>query len=239
MATLGKRKDLEAYALQSDEPIFVKNLENVQGDERDVVLFSVGYGPDKNGSVSMNFGPLNQQGGERRLNVAVSRARYEMLVFSSMTSKDIDLKRSKAKGVEGLKLFLEFAERGTIPAQNKQEGNRKSELVASLACELRHHGYEVRTFVGRSAFRIDIAVLDSSNPEHYLLGILCDGLGYYQTQTTQDRELVQPSVLTALGWEIMRLWSLDWYQDKERVVAGIIERLEWTKSTRAAQNSRS
>lgn len=239
MATLGKRKDLEAYALQSDEPIFVKNLENVQGDERDVVLFSVGYGPDKNGNVSMNFGPLNQQGGERRLNVAVSRARYEMLVFSSMTSKDIDLKRSKAKGVEGLKLFLEFAERGTIPAQSKQEGNRKSELVASLACELRHHGYEVCTFVGRSAFRIDIAVLDPGNPEHYLLGILCDGLGYYQTQTTQDRELVQPSVLTALGWEIMRLWALDWYHDKERVIAGIIERLEWTKSTRAAQKNRS
>lgn len=226
MVSLGKRKDLEAYALQSEEPIFVKNLENVQGDERDVVLFSVGYGPDKNGNISMNFGPLNQQGGERRLNVAVSRARYEMLVFSSMTSKDIDLKRTKAKGVEGLKLFLEFAERGVVPTHLGQEDGRKSQLVADLAFELSKRGYEVRTSVGRSAFKVDIAVVDPSNPERYELGILCDGVSYFETLTTQDREVVQPSVLSMLGWEIMRLWSIDWYHDKDRTLSTIIQRLE-------------
>lgn len=97
---LNKYPELEEKAFQSNEPIFIKNLENVQGDERDIILFSIGYGPDRNGNVSMNFGPLNNQGGERRLNVAVSRARYEMIIFSTLRSEQIDLKRTKSKGVK-------------------------------------------------------------------------------------------------------------------------------------------
>ena len=114
MEELAKKPELEALALQSEEPIFIKNLENVQGDERDVILFSVGYGPDKDGNVSMNFGPLNNRGGERRLNVAVSRARYEMMVFSTLRAEQIDLRRSQALGVEGLQKFLKYAETGTL-----------------------------------------------------------------------------------------------------------------------------
>ena len=103
---LNKYPELEEKAFQSNEPIFIKNLENVQGDERDIILFSIGYGPDRNGNVSMNFGPLNNQGGERRLNVAVSRARYEMIIFSTLRSEQIDLKRTKSKGVNPVIDFI-------------------------------------------------------------------------------------------------------------------------------------
>lgn len=211
--------------MQGDEPIFIKNLENVQGDERDIILFSVGYGPDKEGRVSMNFGPLNQQGGERRLNVAVTRARYEMVVFSALKSEDVDLKRTKAKGVEGLKLFLEFAERGVLSRHAEAVVTQTSEMLSALAEALRQRGYRVDTDLGRSGFKINLAVLDPREEGRYLLGILCDGAGYYQTPTTQDRELVQPAVLGALGWELMRLWSVDWFVDPERVLNRILDRL--------------
>lgn len=224
-SALSKRRELEGYALQGDEPIFIKNLENVQGDERDVILFSVGYGPDKEGRVSMNFGPLNQQGGERRLNVAVTRARYEMVVFSALKSEDVDLKRTKAKGVEGLKLFLEFAERGVLSRHAEAVVTQTSEMLSALAEALRQRGYRVDTDLGRSGFKVNLAVLDPREEGRYLLGILCDGAGYYQTPTTQDRELVQPAVLGALGWELMRLWSVDWFVDPERVLNRILDRL--------------
>lgn len=226
MSALSKRQDLETYALQGDEPVFVKNLENVQGDERDVILFSVGYGPDKEGRVSMNFGPLNLQGGERRLNVAVSRARYEMLVFSALRSEHIDLKRTQAKGVEGLKLFLEFAERGILPNRGGHTTEKSQEIVASLVEKLNEYGYKVHTAVGRSGFRVDIAVLDPQDSSRYILGILCDGPSYYQTKTVQDREVVQPTVLRLLGWQLMRLWTVDWYLNKERLIKSVVDQLE-------------
>jgi very-short-patch-repair endonuclease len=207
--------------------LFIKNLENVQGDERDVILFSVGYGPDKSGNVSMNFGPLNNDGGERRLNVAVSRSRYEMIVYSTMRADQIDLKRSSAKGVEGLKRFLEFAANGTmnIP-QSAISTAEESKLVNLVAKELEEHGYQVQTNVGRSNFKIDIAVVDPDDEQNYMLGILCDGKNYYETKTTRDREIVQPNVLNSLKWEVMRVWSVDWYENKEKVVSRILERIE-------------
>jgi very-short-patch-repair endonuclease len=224
---LAKQPELEAKAFQSEEPLFIKNLENVQGDERDVILFSVGYGPDKSGNVSMNFGPLNNDGGERRLNVAVSRSRYEMIVYSTMRADQIDLKRSSAKGVEGLKRFLEFAANGTmnIP-QSAISTAEESKLVNLVAKELEEHGYQVQTNVGRSNFKIDIAVVDPDDEQNYMLGILCDGKNYYETKTTRDREIVQPNVLNSLKWEVMRVWSVDWYENKEKVVSRILERIE-------------
>ena len=224
---LAKHPDLEAKAFQSEEPLFIKNLENVQGDERDVILFSVGYGPDKSGNVSMNFGPLNNDGGERRLNVAVSRSRYEMIVYSTMRAEQIDLKRSSAKGVEGLKRFLEFAANGTmnIP-QSAVASKEENKLVNIVARQLEEHGYQVQTNVGRSNFKIDIAVVDPDDERNYMLGILCDGKNYYETKTTRDREIVQPNVLNSLKWEVMRVWSVDWYENKEKVMSRILERIE-------------
>lgn len=224
--TLDKNKDLQDAASSMYEPIFIKNLENVQGDERDVILFSIGYGPDKDGKISMNFGPLNNAGGERRLNVAVSRARQEMYIFSTLKSADIDLRRSKARGVEGLKHFLQYAETQTLPSNSQTCTTKNHSVIAEqIASELQKRGYKVATNVGRSQFRVDVAVEDDKTPGTYTLGILLDGEGYRDTHTTRDREVVQPSVLNSLKWKIMRVWSVDWFNNKERVINRIIEKL--------------
>ena len=216
-------RQLADWADAMYEPIFVKNLENVQGDERDVILFSVGYGPDKDGNVSMNFGPLNNAGGERRLNVAVSRARCEMMVFSTMHSSQIDLRRSKAKGVEGLKHFLEYAEFHTLATIERKEEERPVTGVADEIAEaLRERGYDVELGVGRSRFKVDLAVASRNNDSKYCLGILLDGETYRDTQTTRDREIVQPGVLQGLAWRVMRVWSVDWLNNPER----LLERIE-------------
>ena len=224
---LDKNKSLQEAAARMYEPIFVKNLENVQGDERDVILFSIGYGPDKDGRVSMNFGPLNIAGGERRLNVAVSRARQEMYIFSTLKSSDIDLRRSKARGVEGLKHFLQYAESQSLPLTSQTCSMHRHSVIADrIASALQAHGYTAATDVGRSQFRVDVAAGDKKTPGVYRLGILLDGESYRDTPTARDREVVQPSVLHALGWKIMRVWSIDWINNRERVINRIIEKLD-------------
>lgn len=224
---LDSSKALREAADNMYEPIFVKNLENVQGDERDIILFSIGYGPDKNGKVSMNFGPLNNKGGERRLNVAVSRSRQEMMVFSTLRSAHIDLRRSNAKGVEGLKHFLEYAEQQIlVQSENSIAGNNDIVIANQIANALTERGYIAEVAVGRSKFKVDVAIGSKSQPEVYQLGILLDGNGYHNTQTTRDREIVQPSVLSNLHWQVMRVWSVDWFNNRERVINRIIEHLE-------------
>ena len=224
---LAKHPELEDKAYNRDEPIFIKNLENVQGDERDVILFSVGYGPDKEGKVSMNFGPLNNSGGERRLNVAVSRSRYEMYVYSSLNPEDIDLKRSSAKGVEGLKKFLEFARNSTLPQQQTENNKQSEDTVACLiAKELQNHGYQTVFNVGRSDFKVNLAVCDKSGSGKYVLAILTDGEIYRKTKTVEDRQTVQTGCLKRLGWEVMRIWTVDWYRNKDAVIKRILDKLE-------------
>lgn len=223
---LERNRFLQEAASSMYEPIFVKNLENVQGDERDVILFSIGYGPDKNGKVSMNFGPLNNVGGERRLNVAVSRARQEMYIFSTLKSSDIDMRRSKAKGVEGLKHFLQYAETQSLPiSSGRRTAHDHSVITDLIAAELRSRGYNVVTDLGRSQFRIDVAVEDNARPGSFMLGILIDGETYRKTPTMRDREVVQPAMLKSLGWKVMRIWSVDWFNNPERVINRILERL--------------
>ena len=254
MDTLAGHPDLEAKAFQAEEPIFVKNLENVQGDERDVILFSVGYGPDKDGNVSMNFGPLNNRGGERRLNVAVSRARYEMKVFSTLRAEQIDLKRSTAKGVEGLKKFLKYAEGNALTYNPSGDASLQETATAqplpsltggvgggfplpsSLASALRDLGYETTTGVGRSQFKVDVAVVDPKDQDRYLLGILVDSHARAETKIARDRELTQPSVLQGLGWKVLRVWSVDWMQNRQRVLQGIVQALETEDSNSVADS---
>lgn len=223
-----KNSELDELATQCAEPLFVKNLENVQGDERDVILFSVGYGPDANGSVSMNFGPLNQVGGERRLNVAVSRARYEMKVFSTLTADMIDLNRTNAEGVRGLKEFLAFAQRGTrVLTEGDMETIKGTETIATvIASELNKLGYETDIQVGCSSFRIDVAVVDPADKGRYLLGIVCDGDSYFSAETARDREVCQPDILRGLGWNIAKVWTVDWWEDKEAVLKKLQKKIE-------------
>ncbi len=219
--------NLKKAAFDVPEPVFVKNLENVQGDERDVILFSVGFGPDASGKVSMNFGPLNQHGGQRRLNVAVSRARNEMKVFSMLSSGDIDLRRTHAEGVVGLKNFLEYAQTGSILAGKSQtEGLDQNAIVSQIADRLREKELEVDTRIGRSNFRLDLGIVDIKDPSKYVLGILCDGESYYGTKTERDREIVQPSVLNRLGWNIMKVWAVDWFENPDKVIDSILKRLD-------------
>jgi len=220
---------LEEIALNCEEPIFIKNLENVQGDERDIILFSVGYGPDENGKVSLNFGPLNRDGGERRLNVAVSRARYEMKVFSTLRADQIDLKKTSAKGVAGLKNFLEFAEKGINSIVNTSSQMPKADMSQIIAKELRQKGFKVETQIGCSGFRIDIGIINPENPSTYLMGILCDGANYSIAKTARDREVVQSSVLKMLGWNIHRVWTMDWWEDSQRVMDNILKAIDEAK----------
>lgn len=226
MDALSKNPELEQMALKDDEPVFVKNLENVQGDERDIILFSVGYGPDKKGRVSMNFGPLNQNGGERRLNVAISRARYSMKVFSTMSSSQIDLQRTGANGVLALKRFLEYAETGVLPRRaSLEKPNEVSEICREVCARIREKGFDVRSNVGRSRFKVDVAVIDKSNPNSYCLGILIDGENQYAVPTARDREIVRPSVLSNLGWKIVRLSTQDWIENGSARLDKVLDEL--------------
>ena len=222
-----RRPDLEKIALSSEEPIFIKNLENVQGDERDVILFSVGYGRDKEGKVVLNFGPLNREGGWRRLNVAVSRARYEMKVFSTLTSDQIDLQRTGALGVAGLKAFLEYAEKGrsALRYSSEESAVEKDGFVELVADELRKLGYDVRTNVGCSGYRIDLGIVHPENDSEYVMGILCDGYNYSLSRSSRDREIVQIGILRKLGWKIVRLWSMDWWADKDATLSALSDKI--------------
>ena len=218
--------ELEQLNQEAEEPLFIKNLENVQGDERDVILFSVGYGPDKDGHLSMNFGPLNKIGGERRLNVAVSRARYEMKVFSTLLPEQIDERRTQAEGVLGLKQFMRYAQQGALKSVSSNTSEDSSLIVQQIAEALLRKGYDVKTNVGSSALRIDIAIIDPLHKDHYALGIVLDGANYYHLKTARDREIVQPTVLQMLGWRLMHVWTVDWLSHPENVIKVIMNNIE-------------
>ncbi len=218
----------EKWVYYSKEPLFVKNLENVQGDERDVILFSVGFGPDKDGKIFMNFGPLNREGGWRRLNVAVSRARHEMIVFSSMEPEMIDLSKSSSEGVSALRSFLEYAKNHSLPeVENSTSafGAFEDGMIYGICDKLKSYGYSAEILVGRSEYRVDVAVVDPRDPDKYLLGILLDGATFKAAKTTRDRELSQISVLEGLGWNILRVRALDWWDNSSREIARILDEI--------------
>ena len=218
-------KRLEDAAYDREEPLFVKNLENVQGDERDVVLFSVCYGPDRMGRISLNFGPLNQAGGWRRLNVAVSRAREEMVVFSSMTGAMIDLSKTNSKGVAGLKAFLEFAQKGrttlAIPSENLTK--KKAGIGKYIAEELSSYGYDCRYDVGVSDFKIDVAVLDPKNKQRFILAVMCDGPNSF---SVKDRNVLQIQTLKRNNWNVIRIFSVNYYNNPKREIKKIKDLLD-------------
>jgi len=220
---LAKNK-LEEAAYDVEEPLFVKNLENVQGDERDVILFSVCYGPDAFGRLSLNFGPLNQAGGWRRLNVAVSRARSEMMVFSSMTSAMIDLSRTSSKGVAGLKAFLEFADRGKVSlAMNPATVTPSEGIGKYIADELSLYGYDCRHDVGVSEFKIDVAVVDPFDKHKFILAILLDGS---QKFSVKDRNILQVQTLKRNNWNVTRIFSENYYANPKREIQKLKELID-------------
>nr|MBP8091285.1 DUF3320 domain-containing protein [Giesbergeria sp.] len=224
--------------------VFVKNLESVQGDERDIMYFSITYGPDMAGTVSMNFGPLNRDGGERRLNVAVTRARHELRVFSSLRGDQMDLSRTQARGVRDLKHFLEFAERGPralAESHRGSQGDFDSPFEAGVAEALARKGWQVHTQIGASAFRIDLGVVHPDFPGRYLAGVECDGATYHSSATARDRDKLREQVLRGLGWEILRIWSTDWWVNPggtlERIHLALAQLLESDRSRQQEQQA--
>ncbi|SDF35566.1 DUF4011 domain-containing protein [Limimaricola pyoseonensis] len=229
-----------AFDEAREEPVIVKNLENIQGDERDVILFSVTYGPDAEGRLSMNFGALNGEGGERRLNVAITRARREMHVFASLDPSDIDIARTRARGVADLKAFLDYADRGAaaLPARDKGSlGPAESPFEAAVADALESLGWEVRTQVGVSGFRIDLAVVDPDRAGAYLAGVECDGARYHSAATARDRDRLRQQVLEGLGWTILRIWSTDWFRSPREVLERIDRDLAATLAAARARRA--
>ncbi|GAA0432234.1 DUF3320 domain-containing protein [Lentibacillus halophilus] len=222
---------LEKYFTDEvEEPVFVKNLENVQGDERDVILFSVGYGPDQTGHMTLNFGPLNREGGWRRLNVAVSRAKKEMMIVASMEPDQINLSRTKAEGVHSLKAFMEFAKKGNLALTMENRPNSKqvnsNVIIPKIQTALQKHGYEVETNVGNSAFKVDLAVVDKGNNRQYLAAIQLDGHRYASRTTTRDRNKLGDLMLSRLGWHIIKIWSVEWWHNEEKQITELIAQLE-------------
>lgn len=225
------KKDIEFdnWANSGEEKLFVKNLENVQGDERDVILFSVLFGPNQSGKLSLNFGPLNKEGGWKRLNVAASRAKQEMILFSIMSYDMIDLGRTNSVGVSSLRDFLEFGERGKLVKNYSQIDNEQSGMVNTVVRFLTDNGYESRMNVGHSNFRIDIAVINPYDKNEYLLGIMLDGDSYARTENARDREISQLSVLKGLGWNTYRMWTMDFWADSNKELKKLFDLLEELK----------
>ena len=224
------------FAGARPEPFFVKNLETIQGDERDVMLISVGYGRDPSGHLAMSFGPLNHEGGERRLNVLITRARARLEVFASITADDIDLERAKGRGVAVLKTFLAYAATGVLGVAQKSERGFDSPFEAAVARALAQQGHRVDSQIGVAGLFVDLAIRDPARPGRYLLGIECDGAAYHSALWARDRDRLRQQVLEDQGWILQRVWSADWLRDPEGELRKIALALEDAKARWAARD---
>ncbi len=209
------------------EGFFIKNLENVQGDERDVIFFSVGYGYDQNKQITMNFGPLNKPGGERRLNVAVTRAREKVVLITSIKAVDID-PETQALGVQTLRTYLDYAEHGTdwLKTSKTKTDLFTSALDEDVAAEIKKMGYQVVPEVGCSGYKIDLAVVDPTSKGTYLLGIESDGPNYQASSSARDRDRLRDQVLRQLGWRIHHIWAPAWVARRDSEIRRLKEAIE-------------
>lgn len=210
----------EFFKEGKEEEFFIKNLENVQGDERDTIFFSVGYAKTKaqklaGKSMTLRFGPLGKQGGERRLNVAITRAKRNIKLVSSILPSDIDLSRTESEGIRLLHDYIAFAMNGSMALARSQTRTSQDEFKSSIAEYIRSRGYIVRESIGCSGYKIDIAIKHPSHREEYVAGIECDGLSYVSARTARDRDRLRKSVLSSMGWRLYRVWSTEWYKNPE------------------------
>ncbi len=213
-----------------EEPFFIKNLENVQGDERDTIIFSIGYAKDNRGIMYMNFGPLSRDGGFRRLNVAITRAKYNVKLVGSIQATDIDLDKVSSEGVKLLRSYIEYAQQG-INALEKElhynyDLNFDSPFEESVFDFLTSKGYEVVTQVGCSGFRIDMAIKHPSQNGKFAIGIECDGATYHSSRTARERDRLRQTVLEDMGWTIYRIWSTDWIKSQKSEEDKLINAIE-------------
>jgi hypothetical protein len=212
-----------------EEPFFIKNLENVQGDERDVIMISIGYGRTEDGKVPMSFGPLNNEGGERRLNVLITRAKMRCEVFTNITADDIKVTEGSKFGIRSLKSFLYFAQFAKFDKPADVIPLQLRPFEEEVMGKLTKAGYTVRDKIGSAGFYLDLAVVDPENPGRYLLGIECDGKAYASAKSATDRDRLRSQVLGLFGWNIYRVWSTDWYRNPERELQRLITAIEQAK----------
>lgn len=217
------------FTAHESEPFFVKSLENIQGDERDVIFISVCYGRDTLRNLTMNFGPLSAQGGERRLNVLISRAKSRCEVFSSITDEDIDTERAKGKGTLAFKLFLHYARTGEMSASGKTKEVDSRTFEREVENALKSRGYHLHSHVGEAGLFVDVAVFDPDRPGKYLLGIECDGGSYRDARSARDRDRLREAALRDKGWSIYRVWSSEWFQRPQAELERIIGAIEKAK----------
>ena len=229
---LRKNPELEQFFNESGEDgFFIKNLENIQGDERDVILISVGYGFDNNGKLSNNFGPLNKNGGERRLNVLITRAREKCVVFCNFLPDDLHVSNSKSRGLKSFKNFLFYAKNKQYPViMGPTGGNFDSPFEESVHDYLVDMGYNVEKQVGCAGYKIDLAIVDPDNPDKYVLGIECDGATYHSSASARERDRLRQEILERLGWKFHRIWSTDWFNSrvaaKKRLIDAVDEAIK-------------
>jgi len=228
------RKENQQYEAffneDNDEAFFVKNLENVQGDERDTIIFSIGYAKDITGKFTMNFGPLSKMGGERRLNVAITRAKHNVKLVGSIFPTDIDIERISAEGPKLLRSYIDFAMNGpSVLLREITESDiveHDSPFEAAVYNFLDRKGYKVATQVGCSDYRIDMAVKHPTMSGKYVIGIECDGAAYHSARTARERDRLRQAVLENMGWKIYRIWSTDWIKDPVTEGQKLIEAVE-------------
>jgi len=214
------------------ESLFIKNLENVQGDERDVIFISMTYGPQEpGGKVYQRFGPINSDVGWRRLNVLFTRSKKRMHIFSSMGANDIVTGSSSKRGVHALRDFLNYCENGILHKEQRNTGKEPdSDFEISVIKALSDEGFECIPQVGVAGFFIDIAVIDPGNPGRYLMGIECDGATYHSAKSVRDRDRLRQTILERLGWNIQRIWSTDWFQNPHAEIKTIVKELNELKT---------
>jgi len=210
------------------EPFFIKALENVQGDERDTMIISIGYAKTDSGALSLNFGPLNREGGWRRLNVLVTRAKWQTILVTSMRSQELAAVNPNNRGAFMLRKFIEYSERGgTLPPDpampSQAETNDFEEAVAEA---LRQCDFKVDEQVGVAGYRIDLAIRDPRDRSRYLLGVECDGASYHSARTARDRDLLRQEILRSQGWRLHRLWSTEWFRDRDKALQGVLRSVE-------------
>lgn len=217
----------EFFDENRDQYCFVKNLEQVQGDERDAIILSIGYGKSANGTLPLRFGPLLKDGGERRLNVAVTRAKSRITLLSSFTADDIDISKSSANGVHLLRQYLQY-----VQSDGQNLGDRVLEKPALNPFEvdvrdtLASQGLQLVPQYGISGYWIDFVAPHPANPGRYVLAIECDGASYHSSQSARDRDRLRQSQLENLGWRFHRIWSSEWFYDKERSVQRVLAAYE-------------
>ena len=230
-----RQDDVLDALLRDDKPenFFVKNIENVQGDERDVILISVGYGPQEPGGrlASLNFGPINGDGGERRLNVLFTRARVRCEVICSFEPGDIDPARVSRHGPRVLRKFLEFAKSGRLDEPLPTGMGPESPFEEDVAEVISGLGYEVDPQVGSAGFRIDLGVRYRDQPGRYILAVECDGASYHSALWARERDRLRQDILERLGWQFHRIWSTDWFYRREREIDRLRAALDETLTT--------